>query len=131
MMTNYLIVVPRGNRELFELLSIAFDGQNGFSVVIDRRGPDAATVADDGAHASAPDDDGERRAGRVLLGPDEIIVAERAERADRQVIAGEPRAYRRIPVRRRRAGRSMARAGSASSRPEALAAPAGGGTTAY
>jgi hypothetical protein len=128
MMSYYLIVVPRGNRELFELLSVAFNGQNGFNVVIDRRSPDAATAPDDVPHASAPDDDGERRAGRVLLGPDEIIVAERAERADRPVIAREPRAYRRIPVRRRRAGRSMARAGSAPSRLEALAAPAAGAT---
>ena len=126
MMTNYLIVVPRGNRELFELLSVAFSGQNGFNVVIDRRGPDAP---DDVPHASAPDADGERRGGRVLLGPDEIVVAERAERADRPVIVGEPRAYRRIPVRRRRAGRSTARTGSVSPRPDPLDAPSG--ATAY
>ncbi len=130
MMTNYLIVVPRGNRELFELLSVAFSGQNGFNVVIDRRGPDAPASPGDLPHASAANADGERRGGRVLLGPDEIVVAERAERADRPVIGGEPRAYRRIPVRRRRAGRSTARTGGASSRPEPLDAPGGGGATA-
>ena len=37
-MANYLIVVPRGNAELFELLSVAFRGDTGFNVVIDRRG---------------------------------------------------------------------------------------------
>ena len=129
MMTNYLIVVPRGNRELFELLSVAFSGQNGFNVVIDRRGPDAPASPGDVPHASAPDADGERRGGRVLLGPDEIVVAERAERADRLVIVGEPRAYRRFPVRRRRAGRSTARTGSVSPRPDPLDAPSG--ATAY
>jgi hypothetical protein len=138
MMTNYLIVVPRGNRELFELLSVAFSGQNGFNVVIDRRGPDAPASRDDVPDAPAPDGDGERRGGGVLLGPDEIVIAERAERAeradraertDRPVTGGEPRAYRRIPVRRRRAGRST-RPGSPSPRPEPLAAPSGGGATA-
>lgn len=126
MMTNYLIVVPRGNRELFELLSAAFSGQSGFNVVIDRRGTESPASTGDGPHASAPDADGERRGGRVLLGPDEIVVAERADRADRPVIGGEPRAYRRIPVRRRRAGRSTPRTASASSRP--LDAPAGRAT---
>jgi len=133
MMTNYLIVVPRGNRELFELLSVAFSGQNGFNVVIDRRGPDAPASRDDVPDAPAPDGDGERRGGGVLLGPDEIVIAERAERterADRPVTGGEPRAYRRIPVRRRRAGRPTARPVSASLGPESLAAPAGGGATA-
>jgi hypothetical protein len=132
MMTNYLIVVPRGNRELFELLSVAFSGQNGFNVVIDRRGPDAQASRDALPDAPAPDGDGERRGGGVLLGPDEIVIAERAERAeraDRPVTGGEPRAYRRIPVRRRRAGRST-RPGSPSPRPEPLAAPSGGGATA-
>jgi hypothetical protein len=119
-MTNYLIVVPRGNRELFELLSVAFSGHTGFNVVIDRRGPDGPSSPDDVPHASAPDGDGDRRGGRVLLGPDEIVVA---ERADRPVIGGEPRAYRRIPVRRRRAGRSTPRR-------EPLRTPAAGGATA-
>ena len=129
MMTNYLIVVPRGNRELFELLSVAFSGQNGFNVVIDRRGPDAPASTGAVPHASAPDADSERRGGRVLLGPDEIVVAERVERADRPGSGGEPRAYRRFPVRRRRAGRSTARTGSVSPRPDPLDAPSG--ATAY
>ncbi len=36
-MTNYWIVVPRGNTELFDLLSVAFRGHTGFYVVVDRR----------------------------------------------------------------------------------------------
>ena len=131
-MTNYLIVVPRGNTELFELLSVAFRGHTGFNVVIDRRGSDAAAVSS----ASTPglvsrgEDAADRRGGRDLLGPDEIVVAERADRADRPVTGGEPRAYPRIPVRRRRAGRSTARTGSVPPRPERHDAPAGGRASA-
>ena len=141
-MTNYLIVVPRGNTELFELLSVAFRGHTGFNVVIDRRGSDAPAVSGahpaglfsqgdtDAPYAPSPGVDDERRGGRVLLGPDEIVVAERAEWADRPVTGGEPRSYPRIPVRRRRARRSTARTGSVSPRPERHDAPAGGGASA-
>ena len=137
-MTNYLIVVPRGNTELFELLSVAFRGHTGFNVVIDRRGSDAPAspdghpilVEDNVPHATSPDVDAERRGGRVLLGPDEIVVVERAEPADRPVPGGVPRAYPRIPVRRRRAGRTPAPTGSAPSRPARLDASARGHATA-
>lgn len=95
-MANYLIVVPRGNTELLDLLSVAFRGHTGFNVVIDRRGAP-------GAVPSPSIDDAER--GRVPLGPDDIVVAERADRADWPV-SGEPsRSFQRIPVRRRRARR--------------------------
>jgi len=133
-MTNYLIVVPRGNTELFELLSVAFRGNTAFNVVIDRRGSDAPAVSSastaQATHATSPDAGAERRDGGVLLGPDEIVVVERAERADRPVTGGEPRAYPRIPVRRRRAGRSTARTGSVSPRPERHEAPASRGAGA-
>lgn len=66
-MASYLIVVPRGNTELFDLLSIAFRGRSGFTVIVDRR-------TADGPHGS------ERRGNRVELGPDEIVVAEQAVR---------------------------------------------------
>jgi hypothetical protein len=64
-MASYYIVVPRGNRELFSLLSVAFRGQSGFSVIVDRR------------TSESPELRGERRGGDVPLGPDEFIVAER------------------------------------------------------
>ncbi len=128
-MTNYLIVVPRGNTELFELLSVAFRGHTGFNVVIDRRGADSLEVKNEAPIAAAPDADAERRGGRVRLGPDEIVVAERTDRADRPVAGGEPRWYQHIPVRRRRAGRSTART-DGSPRPERHDAPAAGGATA-
>jgi hypothetical protein len=93
-MASYWIVVPRGNPELFELLSVAFEGRSGFSVIVDRRQP--GDVASD-----------ERRTVRVPLSQDEFIVA---EQADRPI---EERAHRhighRLPVRRRRARRSIAR----------------------
>ncbi len=100
-MANYLIVVPRGNPELLDLLSVAFRGHTGFTVVIDRRGTDSA-------EAPAPsEEEAERRGSRVQLGPDDIVVAERAERADRPFTGGEAaRSFQRIPVRRRRARRS-------------------------
>ena len=125
-MTNYLIVVPRGNSELFELLSVAFRGHTAFHVVIDRRGSDAPAVSvsspaglssqsDGVSRAPAPDVNADRRGGGLLLGPDEIVVAERADRADCPGSGAEPRAYRHLPVRRRRAGRSTARTSSARS----------------
>lgn len=76
-MANYLIVVPRGNTELFDLLSIAFSGDDGFQVVLDRRGHDGASASE---HSHRPDAD-ERRTPDVVPGPDEIVVAESAERA--------------------------------------------------
>jgi hypothetical protein len=89
-MTNYLIVVPRGNAELFDLLSVAFRGHSGFHVVVDRRASESL---------AGP----ERRASGAALGPDEIVVAEGADRGDRQGPAGDVRSvYQRVPVRRRR-----------------------------
>ena len=100
-MTNYWIVVPRGNTELFDLLSVAFRGHTGFHVVVDRRGSEPAESAT------------ERRVGRMPLGPDEIVVAEQKERADRQAMGGETtRSYRHVPVRRRRVRQSASRTGS-------------------
>ena len=100
-MTNYWIVVPRGNTELFDLLSVAFRGDTGFHVVVDRRGAESGGL------------DPERRAGRMPLGPDEIVVAEQKERADRQAMGGETtRSYRHVPVRRRRVRQSTSRIGS-------------------
>jgi hypothetical protein len=97
-MTNYLIVVPRGNTELFDLLSVAFRGHTGFEVVIDRRGADSPAVPrSTGVEANA-----ERRGGRLSLGPDEIAVAERAEQDSRPAPEGTSRSLQRIPVRRRR-----------------------------
>jgi hypothetical protein len=93
-MASYWIVVPRGNPELFELLSVAFEGRAGFAVIIDRRQPGDVSID-------------ERRAVRVPLSQDEFIVAEQAERAS------DERAHRhtghRLPVRRRRARRPIAR----------------------
>jgi hypothetical protein len=64
-MASYYIVVPRGNPELFSLLSAAFRGQSAFSVILDRRTSESLERT------------GERRGGDVALGPDEFIVAER------------------------------------------------------
>jgi hypothetical protein len=89
-MANYLIVVPRGNTELFDLLSAAFRGHTGFNVVIDRRGSESLVA------------DAERRTSRVTPGPDEIVIAERSDRADRPLAGGESRSYPHVPVRRRR-----------------------------
>jgi hypothetical protein len=96
-MANYLIVVPRGNAELFELLTVAFRGDTGFNVVIDRR------------NLASPVPDAERRTSRVTPGPDEVVIAERAERAERPERAERTRtgdespwSYRHVPVRRRR-----------------------------
>jgi len=79
MMTNYLIVVPRGNAELFNLLSTAFSGDDGFRVVLDRRDRDGAPVPEHAYRVNAR----ERRSADVVPGPDEIVVAESAEPSDR------------------------------------------------
>jgi len=68
-MPSYWIVVRRGNPELYEALCVAFRGQTGFSVLLDRR------KADDGRHRAA----GDRREAPVAWGDDEFIVAERIE----------------------------------------------------
>jgi hypothetical protein len=97
-MANYLIVVPRNNTELFDLLSVAFRGHTGFNVVIDRR-------------TSNPMSNAPRSSSRTALGPDEIVVAERTERTDHPSSGNGPiRSIVRVPVRRRR--RAHARAGA-------------------
>jgi hypothetical protein len=98
-MASYWIVVPRDNPELFELLSVAFHGRAGFSVIVDRRGAGGASS------------EGERRASNAPLAHDEFIIAEQAGRtadeADGTVTAAEHRyAAPRVPVRRRRPRRS-------------------------
>jgi len=126
-MTNYLIVVPRGNTELFDLLSVAFRGHTGFQVVIDRRGADSRAVPVSGPGDAA----GERRGGRVMLGHDEIIVAERADRADRPVTGGGTlRTFQHVPVRRRRARPSASRTTGASPSSHSAAGPGGRPATA-
>jgi hypothetical protein len=93
-MASYWIVVPRGNADLFDLISIAFQGRSGFTVIIDRR----ADVSAAGRVESA-----ERRGQRAELGPDEIVVAEQADqaaRADRSPSGPQPR--RSVPVIRSR-----------------------------
>jgi hypothetical protein len=87
-MASYWIVVPRGNAELFDLLSIAFRGRPGFAVIVDRRAMDCSAGRGDGA---------ERRSVRAELGPDEIVVAEQAARTD-HTSAMSQRPHRRIPV---------------------------------
>ena len=103
-MANYLIVVPRGNTELFELLSVAFRGHTGFNVVVDRRGTESSPA------------EMERRGGRVAPGPDEIVVAERSDRADRPAMGSETtRSFHRVPVRRRRARSRLSAGGNVRS----------------
>jgi len=119
-MASYWIVVPRGNPELYELLSVAFRGRAGFSVIVDRRG-----TAPDGVDAAAQaDPDSERRAAAAALANDEFIIAEQAERA------AEEREHRhtgpRIPVRRRRARRSGYRIENSPRQPRAAAGPSSG-----
>jgi hypothetical protein len=105
-MASYWIVVSRGNPELFELLSVAFRGRTGFSVIVDRRGTGAQALA------------GERRLNPSDLGPDEFIVAERAERADHRAEDQEHRhTGPRVPVRRRRARLSEHRPKARAARP--------------
>ena len=86
-MASYWIVVPRGNSELFDLLSIAFRGRSGFTVIVDRRSGDDAP---DGV---------ERRGHRAEIGPDDIIVAEQAARIGQQ--SGPSEGARRIVARGR------------------------------
>ena len=86
-MASYWIVVPRGNSELFDLLSIAFRGRSGFTVIVDRRS------GDDAPHGT------ERRGPRADIGPDEIVVAEQAVRIGRQ--PGRSDSGRRVVSRRR------------------------------
>jgi hypothetical protein len=66
-MASYWIVVPRGNTELYDLLSVAFRGRSDFSVIVDRR------------DAAQQPPEGERRAEGPEPGPDEFVVAERAD----------------------------------------------------
>ena len=123
-MANYLIVVPRGNSELFDLLSVAFRGHTGFNVVVDRRQPGSGAVED------PPTGDVEAAASRKPLGPDEIVVAERAERADRLASGNETSpSYRHVPVRRRRTRRPASHA--ASGRRDSAGGPAVGGASAF
>jgi hypothetical protein len=99
-MANYLIVVPRGNLELFDLLSVAFRGHTGFNVVVDRRGAEPSVA------------ESERRTSRATPGPDEIVVAERSDRTGGLLTGSETtRSYQRVPVRRRRirSGGAMSR----------------------
>lgn len=92
-MASYWIVVPRDNPELFELLSVAFRGRAGFSVIIDRRAAGRTSA------------EGERRASNAPLAHDEFIIAEQAERTAEQA-DGTVHEHRhtgpRVPVRRRR-----------------------------
>jgi hypothetical protein len=93
-MASYWIVVPRGNEELFELLSIAFRGRSDFSVIVDRRGA--------GSHAEGA----ARPARDAELGPDDFIVAEQSDKSGRPVDRApaprsRPRAVLRRPARRR------------------------------
>jgi hypothetical protein len=90
-MASYWIVVPRGNEELFDLLSMAFQGRSDFTVIVDRRAADSTASRVEGA---------ERRGQRAELGPDEIIVAEQAVRADRASSSQRP--HRAVPVIRSR-----------------------------
>ena len=86
-MASYWIVVPRGNSELFDLLSIAFRGRSGFTVIVDRRS------GDDAPHGA------ERRGHRADIGPDEIVVAEQAVRIGQQ--SGPSDSVRRVASRGR------------------------------
>jgi hypothetical protein len=94
-MTSYWIVVPRGNSELFDLLSFAFRGRSGFTVILDRR-----TIEPSADRAG----EWERRTVGADLGPDEFIVVERAEQAVRSEGSGATghRSSGRIPVIRSR-----------------------------
>jgi hypothetical protein len=105
-MSNYWIVVPRGNRDLLALVSVAFRGHTGFSVVIDRRGAGSSLAEPDGG------------SGRLPLGPDEIVVAERFDGTDQARAASNRddalRSFSQVPVRRRarRPAASSERAGA-------------------
>jgi hypothetical protein len=107
-MASYWIVVPRGNAELFDLLSAAFRGRSGFSVIKDRRSGDGRPP------------DAERRSAGIELGPDEIIVAERADRAVRD---REDRSIGRRPGPPRVLRRSVHRPGKGGERQAAARKP--------
>jgi hypothetical protein len=68
-MASYWIVVRRENKDLFEVLSVAFRGRTGFDVVVDRR------VTRLRMRPERP----ERRGPQLSWGSDEFIVAERVE----------------------------------------------------
>jgi hypothetical protein len=85
-MASYWIVVPLGNMELFELLSVAFRGRTGFNVIVDRRS------------VRAPTAEGDRRTTGLHPGPDEIVIAEQTEQVDRSEL---PMAGVRQQARRR------------------------------
>jgi hypothetical protein len=112
-MASYWIVVPRGNAELFELLSMAFRGRTGFNVIMDRR-------------AAAPAAPGiDRRARPETLGPDEIVIAEQAERS--ATMSDESSVRVRTAARRPIARRVPKHTESAARRSRtASALPAGG-----
>ena len=123
-MANYLIVVPRGNSELFDLLSVAFRGHTGFNVVVDRRQPGSGAVED------PPTGEVAAAASRMPLGPEEIVVAERADRADRLASGSETSpSYRHVPVRRRRVRRPASH--PARGRRDSAGRPAAGGTSDF
>lgn len=123
-MANYLIVVPRGNSELYDLLSVAFRGHTGFNVVVDRRQPGSGAVEDPATG------DAEAAASRKPLGPDEIVVAERSDRGNRLAPENDSApAYRHVPVRRRRARRPSSQPGSG--RRDSAGRPAAGGASAF
>lgn len=125
-MANYLIVVPRGNSELFDLLSVAFRGHTGFNVVVDRRQPGSGAVED------PPTGDVEGAASRMPLGPDEIVVAERAERADRLATGNEiSPLYRHVPVRRRRPRPRRSASQGGSGRRESAGRSTSGGASVF
>jgi len=90
-MASYWIVVPRGNTELLDLLSVAFRGRTGFNVIEDRR------------RAAAPAAEGDRRATEFHPGPDEIVIAEQTGQVDRSELpqgGARQQAVRRIYRRR-------------------------------
>ena len=69
LVASYWIVVRRENRELLDILSVAFRGRTGFDVVADRRL----------THSPRRRGIGERRGPQALWGADEFIVAERID----------------------------------------------------
>jgi hypothetical protein len=111
-MASYWIVVPRGNTELFELLSVAFRGRTGFNVIVDRRS------------AAAPTAEGDRRTTGLHPGPDEIVIAEQTGQMDRSELpmAGVRQQARRR-IYRRRPGQGSGKAIERGTRPLRHAAP--------
>jgi hypothetical protein len=99
-MASYWIVVAKGNAELFDLLSVAFKGRSDFSVIVDRRGTEQEPAG------------GDRRGAGPELGPDEFVVAERAEPFERQV-PHATRAGRQATRARRRPRRGVERSRAA------------------